>query len=137
MWLLLVAKCFLEAGRKLRLVSDFTHDILLQNFKLGVISIAGLHFTRGDWCNTVIPGMYCLARQENTAAYLPMIQALKHEFFGRFEFVLEDVVKTVFTDGHDACKIALRIELPRSTHILCSQRTRELTKEELEVEFKW
>ena len=45
MWLLLVAKCFLEAGRKLRLVLDFTHDILLQNFKLGVISIAGFHFT--------------------------------------------------------------------------------------------
>ena len=111
LWLLAFAKSFLEQGRKLRLVFDFTHKILHQNFKLGVLAIAGLHFSRGDWVNTVFPVFYCLSRKENAAAYLPLLQAFKYEMQTRFQINIEDVIATVFTDGHEACKIALRVQL--------------------------
>ena len=59
MWRLLLAKSFLEAGRKLRLVLDFRHHILLQSFIVGVISIAGLNFIRSDLCNDLFFIVYC------------------------------------------------------------------------------
>ena len=125
LWLLSLLKSFLEEGRKLRLVLDFTHKILHQSFKLGVISIACLHFSRGDWVNTVFPVFYCLSRNENSAAYLPLIQAFKHEMQTRFGINIEDFVVTVFTDGHEACKIALRIALPNAFQIFCLQHVRK------------
>ena len=114
----------MKAGRKLCLVLDFTHDILFQFFKLGVISIASLNFTCEDWCNTVFPVTYCLARKENSAAYLPMISALKNELLVPFGIELEKVIEIVFLHGHEACKISLGIEFPDSKQILCLQHAR-------------
>ena len=97
---------------------DFTYNICEQKFKLGVLSFAAYHFVGGIWRSTVIPVFYCLSGKENTAAYLPLIQATLEQFQTRFGVDLKTKIRTVFTDGAAAAKQALTLILPDVHQIL-------------------
>ena len=115
---------FISLGRGLRLVLDFTHDICQQRFKLGVVSIAAYHFVRGVWRSTVLPVFYCLSSKENTSAYLPLLQAVYEEFWNRFSLDLRSLVRTIFTDGAIAARIAIDLIFPDALQILCLQHAK-------------
>ena len=42
-----------------------------------------------------------------------------------FSINIEHVIVTVFTDGHEACKIALQVQLPLAFQIFCLQHARK------------
>eukprot|EP00972_Heterocapsa_arctica_P066142 9757871-Heterocapsa_arctica.AAC.1 len=64
---------------------DFTHDVCRQKFKLGAVCAVGMHFSKGVWRNTVVPGMFCVASKEVTGSALPALQALKHMLLEKFQ----------------------------------------------------
>ena len=117
---------FAARGSSIRLTMDFTHDICNQKYKLGVISAVGCHFSQGQWRNTTLPIFYCLASSECSAAYLPLLQAAKfclREMFNGFDFIEKTVA--IYTDAHEAGKIATEIELSNTKHFLCLEHAKK------------
>ena len=73
--MLAAAMTFMQKGmstyqrpRFLRLVGDATHDQSRQRLKKMVIGLAGTHFYRGQWHNTILPLVYILCAQETKVA---------------------------------------------------------------------
>ena len=110
---------FLGKGRVLRLVVDFTHDVCRKKYKLGCLSAVAMHYSQGQWRNTVLPIAFCIAHRECSAAYLPLAQAAKHFCTTICQLDLFEETIAVFTDGHPSARIMCELEFPGKAQFLC------------------
>ena len=88
------------------MVGDATHDETSQKLKELRLSLAGMHFSGGEWCTTQIPLVEVACNDESEDAVDLAVQAAKHILLTRHQIVLEDILVECFWDGKpEAIKI--------------------------------
>ena len=124
-YLLEDAKNFIAKGTKIRLVFDFTHKICCEGYKLGAMFLAGHHFDNHEWKTSGIPICFCVAKEENSAAYLNMVSACKKIFWDKYGINIEEKLETGFSDGHSSFPNIFEAEFAASEHRLDLQHQKD------------
>lgn len=124
-YLLTQRRSFLQKYRNLHLVLDLTHDLCLQQFKLGGICLLGFHKDEVVVRTTAFTLRFFITNTESTVTCPLALQCPTDHFHDLFRIDLKANVSANNSDGSTACKAANKSCMPGVYHHLCLEHIKK------------
>ena len=90
---------YYKRDRFLKVVGDYTHGETKQQLKKLKIGVAGTHFIRGNWRNTILPFVYAAANQEGTDPIRRTMDAIEELLLEVYAVDLKKHIEAIYWDG--------------------------------------